>query len=182
MRCTRLTEGQKKRCTDSHRIAVRVAKRLGRKFHVHRNHDDALLSQAQYGLVVAASKFDPGLSPNGEEGWGPYAAQMCKWAVYRLFHEKLDVALCGYPLTEEAVESLEDGRTPPPGRILELRDEVGRCLAAAGAYAPTLEAFLRHKTTAEVARDDGVTHSAIRFRLLRVAGRVERERERGHAG
>lgn len=68
-----LTPEQKARVESSVHIAVAAAKNRLRPG----DDPDEFLSASMYELVRSAVVFDPALSPNGEEGWGPYAYRNC---------------------------------------------------------------------------------------------------------
>lgn len=77
-----LTPEQQRRCELGLRIAEAAARQAANRFRVDK---DTLLSRCYEGLVVVAGTFDPSKSPNGENGWGPYAVQNIRRYVLKLF-------------------------------------------------------------------------------------------------
>ncbi len=118
----RLTDEQRARAEGSYHLAEACASRACRP-GLDR---DVLLSQASWGLLYAAARWDPAASPQGEAGWGAFAVQTISWAILRLWRprskDRLWLEPCGQQVPEFALNSAAD-RREPPGR-LEAAEEV----------------------------------------------------------
>ncbi len=168
-----------KRLTDEQRaraeIGYDLAEMYARMFHRPGLDCGVLLSQAAWGLMEAAWRFDPERSPSGEDGWRPFAALQIKRTLLRLWkpysRDRLWVQPCGLQDEGVALDSAPDHRDC--GLRLDAAEEVAAGMAAlSGRERDILWAV---HALGEPAKDVARAHGVSVTRAFEVRRNAERK-------
>jgi hypothetical protein len=110
-------------------LPAAVARKMGLTNHPQ---FDDLVAAGSQALVEAADTWDPAKSPNGEDGWGPFAGQRIRWRILaELGREKrhvaasIDVAIDGEDDDGATLaQALQDRRFSDPAEAAGAKDQV----------------------------------------------------------
>jgi RNA polymerase sigma factor (sigma-70 family) len=168
--CVSLTPRGKKLVEESLHLAEKTAKKHYKRAQHHGIELDTLISQAYMGLIRAAASWDVTQSPNGEEGWGPFAVQHIGWYILRLWsntHDSEQIKHCGQQLPDESETFLLIDRGERVETPVDAAEEVEARLSR---LKPMHRAVLmmvdgRQMPQVEVAECLGVTRTTVSYVL-----------------
>jgi RNA polymerase sigma factor (sigma-70 family) len=168
--CVSLTPRGKKLVEESVHLAEKTAKKHHKRARHHGVELDTLVSQAYMGLIRAAASWDVEQSPNGTEGWGPFAVQHINWYILRLWdnaHDSEQIKHCGQQFPDDAEAFLlidrEERAETPLDAVNEVETRLKRLKPMHRAVLMMVDG--RQMKQVDVAECLGVTRTAVSYVL-----------------